>query len=106
MTPLSKSSTVILVLKYVSTERNSEIGQQFTAKVFRESRKQIGHYDERYVCNEQIHVSIYMYLHTYIYIYIDYIYIYVYIYALIYTYICVRMSRFHVLRYKCIVSLY
>ena len=88
MTPLSKSSTVILVLKYVSTERNSEIGQQSTAKVFRESRKQIGHYDERYVCNEQIHVSIYMYLHTYIYIYIDYIYICVYICINIYIYMC------------------
>ena len=88
MTPLSKSSTVILVLKYVSTERNSEIGQQFTAKVFRESRKQIGHYAERYVCNEQIHVSIYMYLHTYIYIYIDYIYICVYICINIYIYMC------------------
>ena len=54
-------------MKYVITERYSEIGRPTTANVFRESRKQIGHYAERYVLNEQIHVRMYMYLHTYVY---------------------------------------
>ena len=85
---------MIPVMKCVITERNSDIGQQFASVMFRQSRKQIGHYAERYVCNEQV-ICMYICVHVCKFIRIC-MYIYVYIYTYIYTYIYICVLRLHV----------
>ena len=77
-------------MKCVITERNSDIGQQFASVMLRQSRKQIGHYAERYVCNEQVicvhvckfiricmYIYVYIYMHTYTFVCLDCMYVYV-----------------------------
>ena len=51
---------MIQVIKYVITERNSEIGYQFAAAVLGESGKQRRYHAERYVCKSLEYAYIYV----------------------------------------------
>ena len=74
-------------MKCVITERNSEIGQPIAAVMLGESRKQVSHNAERYVCNEQV---ICMYICVYMCIYI-YVYVNLYVFACTFLYICIHI---------------
>ena len=86
-------------MKCVITERNSEIGQPIAAVMFGESRKQVGHNAERYVCNEQVicmYICVYMYVNLYVFA-CTLLYICIHCLDCMYVYVCI---------YKCTVSLY
>ena len=58
-------------MKCVITERNYEIGQPIAAVMLGESRKQVSHNAERYVCNEQVicmYICMYMYVNLYVFV--------------------------------------
>ena len=71
-------------MKCVITERNSEIGQPIAAVMLGESRKQVSHNAERYVCNEQV---ICMYMCAYVCKFIR-ICMYIFIYMITHTFVC------------------